>query len=117
MDTIETMRPVLKSQYHACLAMLRDTIERCPDELWTSRDYRNPFWRIAYHVLYYTDFYLQPNADSFRPWDHHQTGIQFMDDQERPAATSKYWRTTAPSAQDRETIHKGRSAGVLEHLR
>src|SRR5215831_21365839 len=74
MDTIETMRPVLKSQYHASLAMLRDTIERCPDALWTSGDYLNPFWRIAYHALYYTHFYLQPNADSFRPWEHHQTG-------------------------------------------
>ena len=85
MDTIEMMRPLLKSQYHASLAMLRDTIERCPDALWTSRDYLNPFWRIAYHALYYTHFYLQPNADSFRPWEHHQTGIQFMDDQERPS--------------------------------
>ena len=84
MDTIELMRPILKSQYHASLAMLRDTIERCPDALWTSGDYLNPFWRIAYHALYYTHFYLQPNADSFRPWEHHQTGIQFMDDQERP---------------------------------
>src|SRR5437016_11355850 len=59
MDTIEMMRPVLKSQYHASLAMLRDTIERCPDALWTSGDYLNPFWRIAYHALYYTHFYLQ----------------------------------------------------------
>ena len=84
MDTIELMRPILKSQYHASLAMLRETIERCPDALWTSGDYLNPFWRIAYHALYYTHFYLQPNADSFRPWEYHQTGIQFMDDQERP---------------------------------
>jgi hypothetical protein len=84
MDTIEMMRPVLKSQYHASLAMLRDTIERCPDALWTSGAYLNPFWRIAYHALYYTHFYLQPHADSFRPWEHHQTGIQFMDDQQRP---------------------------------
>ena len=84
MDSIETMRPVLKSQYHAALAMLRDTIERCPEGLWSSGEYRNPFWRIAYHVLYYTHFYLQSNADSFHPWERHQTGIQFMDDQERP---------------------------------
>ena len=85
MDTVEIMRPILKSQYHAALAMHRDAVERCPDRLWASGDYRNPFWRIAYHVLYYTDFYLQPNADSFRPWEKHQTGIQFMDDLERPA--------------------------------
>jgi len=69
--------------------MLRDTIEKCPDALWTSSDYVNPFWRIAYHALYYTHFYLQPNADSFRPWEHHQTGIQYMDDFEPPAAFSK----------------------------
>lgn len=80
MDSVEIMRPILKSQYHATLAMLRDAIERCPDRLWASSDYRNPFWRIAYHVLYFADFYLQPNADSFRPWENHQTGIQFMDD-------------------------------------
>src|SRR5947209_2331838 len=114
MDTIEIMRPVLKSQYHASLAMLRDTIERCPDALWTSGDYRNPFWRIAYHALYYTHFYLQPNSDSFRPWEHHQTGIQFMDDQERAPERA---RIGASSAQDGETLHKGRSAGLLEHLR
>src|SRR4051794_29953445 len=67
MDSIEMIRPVLKSQYHASLEMLRDTIHRCPDALWTSGDYLNPFWRIAYHALYYTHFYLQPTADSFRP--------------------------------------------------
>ena len=83
MVSIDMMRPVLKSQYHAALAMLRDTIERCPDGLWTSSEHRNPFWRIAYHALYYTHFYLQPNADAFRPWDGHQTGVQFMDDLER----------------------------------
>src|SRR5512147_1987592 len=82
--SMETIRPILKSQYHAALAMLRDSIERCPEGLWSSSEFRNPFWRIAYHSLYYTHFYLQPNADSFRPWEHHQTGIQFMDDQERP---------------------------------
>jgi len=89
MDSIETMRPVLKSQYHASLAMLRDAIERCPEGLWSSTEYRNPFWRIAYHVLYYTHFYLEPNANSFRPWERHQTGIQFMDDQERPPERSQ----------------------------
>lgn len=30
----EGLRAILKSQYHATLAMLRETIERCPDEVW-----------------------------------------------------------------------------------
>ncbi len=72
-------RSALKSQYHAALAMLRAAIRRCPDDLWTSSGgHANPFWRIAYHTLYYTHLYLQPNNWAFRPWEHHQRGIQRM---------------------------------------
>ena len=77
---VEVLRAALKSQYHAALAMLRQAIERCPDSLWSSRDYLNPFWRIAYHALYYSHLYIQPNTSAFRPWEHHQTGLQHMDD-------------------------------------
>jgi len=77
-STMEILRPVLKNQYHASLAMLLDVIDRCPDSLWSNDSYVNPFWRVAYHALYYTHFYLQPHAESFRPWEHHQTGIQYM---------------------------------------
>ncbi len=77
--SIVAFRSALKSQYHATLAMLRAAIRRCPDDLWTSsRGHANPFWRIAYHTLYYTHLYLQPNNRVFRPWEHHQRGIQHM---------------------------------------
>ncbi len=79
-STSALLLPILKSQYHASLAMLRNTIEQCPDELWSDREYVNPFWRIAYHTLYFTHLYMQPNLQSFRPWEHHQTGLQYMDD-------------------------------------
>ena len=52
--TSEALRSALKSQYHAALAMLREAIEKCPDELWASDEYTNRFWRIAYHTLYFT---------------------------------------------------------------
>jgi hypothetical protein len=78
-DGTEAMRTALKSQYHGALAMLRQAIERCPDDLWFNRDYANPFWKIAYHTLFYTHLYIQPNEDSFRPWKHHRTDIQSMD--------------------------------------
>ncbi|MDR7418589.1 MAG: DinB family protein [Armatimonadota bacterium] len=76
----EELRRGLKSQYHACLAMLRATVRLCPDDLWFNQDgHANPFWRIAYHTLYYTHLYLQPNNRAFRAWEHHQRGIQRMD--------------------------------------
>ena len=79
-EAIDALRSALKSQYHAALRMLHGAIERCPDVLWSSGEYRNPFWRIAYHALYYTHLYMQPSTDTFHPWEHHQTGIQHMDD-------------------------------------
>ena len=55
-DRDELLRSALKSQYHAALAMLREPIERCPDDLWFSRSHPNPFWWGAYHALYYAHF-------------------------------------------------------------
>lgn len=76
---MEALRVALKSQYHASLSMLRAAIRRCPDKLWIRRGgHANPFWQIAYHTLYYTHLYLQPNNRIFRPWDRHQRGIQHM---------------------------------------
>ncbi|MBI3946259.1 MAG: DinB family protein [Armatimonadetes bacterium] len=72
-------RAALKSQYHAALAMLRQAIERCPDDLWTAGEHPRAFWRIAYHALFYTHLYLQPNHDAFRPWEEHRDDCQFLD--------------------------------------
>jgi hypothetical protein len=73
----DAVRSALKSQYHATLAMLRTAIRRCPDDLWTrSSGHANPYWRIAYHALFYTHLYLQANNRIFQPWEHHQPGIQ-----------------------------------------
>jgi hypothetical protein len=83
-DPLGELRPILKSQYHATLAMLRQAVELCPDELWTSLELTNPYWRVAYHTLYYTHLYLQPTAETFRAWEHHQTNIQHMDDVPAP---------------------------------
>lgn len=66
------LKAVLKSQYHAALAMLRDAIDRCPDEEWLTRDHKNAFLQVAYHVLFYTHLYLQPNEGAFRPWTQHR---------------------------------------------
>lgn len=74
----------LKSQYHATLTMLRQVIEQCPDDLWASTEYRNPFWRIAYHTLYFLHLYTRPTMYDFRPWEKHQTCIQDMDDRPSP---------------------------------
>lgn len=65
-------KTILKRQYHASLAMLRDAIERCPEDEWLRRDRKNAFWQVAYHVLFYTHLYLQPDEAAFRRWSEHR---------------------------------------------
>jgi hypothetical protein len=77
-DTIDTasLRLILKSQYHAGLAMLKEAIERCPDDVWLSTKQRNAFWQIAYHALFFTHLYLHSGVSAFQPWKEHQSAVQ-----------------------------------------
>jgi hypothetical protein len=72
-------KDALKNQYHSCLTMLREAIEKCPDELWLDPRPTNAFWQIAYHVLFFTHFYLGQDAASFEPWAEHQRDNQNED--------------------------------------
>jgi len=78
-STLEALRPVLKSQYHAALAMFGEAIQLCPEDVWLASDHKNAFWQVAYHTLFFTHFYLQADEASFRPWEHHQSAVQNPD--------------------------------------
>jgi len=63
------IKPTLKCQYRATLTMLKEAIEVCPEELWTEGTKNRPFWRIAYHTLFYTHWYLMQTAEDVIHWD------------------------------------------------
>ncbi len=71
----EIMRATLKRQYLASLAMLRQAVEKCPEDLWLKGD-ANPFWQNAYHTLFFTHHYLMPDLKSFQPWERHREEYQ-----------------------------------------
>jgi len=76
MDT----RAALKSQYHAALKTLRLAIEACPDDRWDDpSDGLAVFWRVAYHTVFYTHFYLSDDHESFTPWEHHREHAPSLD--------------------------------------
>ncbi len=83
--TTETLRATLKSQYHAALAMLRQAIELCPAEAWSSGEHVNAPWQVAYHTLFFAHLYIQPNEADFRAWEHHQAEVQYPDGIPGPA--------------------------------
>ncbi len=51
--------------------MLERAINECPEELWVSTDYTNPFWHVAYHTLYYTNLYLSEHLNTAKDWEKH----------------------------------------------
>lgn len=59
--------------------MLLEGLERCPDDVWLRADHVNTFWQVAYHTLFFTHLYIQPNETTFRPWEHHQAQVQNED--------------------------------------
>jgi len=59
----------LKIQYHAGLEMLKLAIKKCPEPLWTSGSENRPYWRIAYHTLFYTHWYLEVDQKDFVRWE------------------------------------------------
>lgn len=70
--THRMLRAVLKSQYHASLAMLSEAIERCPPGEWLSTNHKNAFWQVSYHALFFAHLYLQQDKAAFRCWKQHR---------------------------------------------
>jgi hypothetical protein len=81
------IRSIIQSQYFAALAMLAQVIEKCPEALWVDDSYNNPVWRLVYHALIYTHFYLSPGEADFTPWEKHREDMQLLGDSAPEGAT------------------------------
>ena len=65
-------KAAILSQFGASLSMLADCLEKCPPAHWDAPIAKYPFWHVAYHTLFFTHLYLQPDHTAFRPWEHHR---------------------------------------------
>jgi hypothetical protein len=69
----------LKSQYRAALKTLHEVIEKCPDAMWNDpADGFASIWRVVYHALFFTHFYLQQQQADFTPWARHRDEAMFI---------------------------------------
>jgi DinB superfamily len=57
-------KETLWKQFGASIDMLENAISLCTDELWHND---KKFWYIAYHSLFYLDYYLTPESNQFSP--------------------------------------------------
>ena len=59
--------------------MLSEAIGKCPEDLLLDKEFRNTFWQLTYHTLFFTHLYLFLRNEDFIPWEKHQEDIQNPD--------------------------------------
>jgi hypothetical protein len=77
MDT-KTITAILASQYKASLGMLRQALEKTPEEQWNTAEYTNPNWQISYHILWAAKFYLGADPESYLPFEKAIEGAESL---------------------------------------
>jgi uncharacterized damage-inducible protein DinB len=65
---------ILSSQFEASLCMMHHCIKACPPSGWEGKIANATFRQVAYHTLFFVDFYLSPSAESFELRDLHRQG-------------------------------------------
>jgi hypothetical protein len=60
-------REALLQQFGAAIDMLANAIQACPVELWDDGSRQPRFWYLAYHTLFFLDFYLSDSSEGFSP--------------------------------------------------
>ncbi|MCI0450648.1 MAG: hypothetical protein L0Y79_12870 [Chlorobi bacterium] len=66
-----TLKTELWKQFGASIDMFENAVEKCPESLWN--DGRN-YWYIAYHTLFWLDYYLSDEPDKFSPPEPYTLG-------------------------------------------
>jgi hypothetical protein len=73
----DALKTLLWRQFGGSLDMLENAIARCPESLWGDRSRQPEYWAMAFHVLFWLDYYLSPPGEDFRPPE--PFGLEEMD--------------------------------------
>lgn len=75
----DAFRRVTLSQFQAALEMVESAVAQCPDSAWASPVGTRAFWRVAYHALFYGDFYLCRSESDHTPLPWQRADENFLD--------------------------------------
>ncbi|MEK6262388.1 MAG: DinB family protein [Planctomycetota bacterium] len=79
---LDTFKELVTNQFAAAFCMLETCNDRCPDAAWDAPVANLKFCQVAFHTLFYADFYLGRNADALRRQPFHHDHQQFFRDYE-----------------------------------
>jgi hypothetical protein len=81
-EMLDTFKQLVANQYEATLCMLSICLDRCPEAAWEAPVANLKFCQVAFHALFFTDFYLGSNADDLRRQTFHRDHESFFRDYE-----------------------------------
>ncbi len=79
---LDTFKELIANQFEAAFCTLNTCIDRCGETAWNARVGNYAFCQVAFHSLFYADFYLGPNAEAFRQQAFHRDNERFFGDYE-----------------------------------
>ena len=62
-STTTDLPELLWNQFGGALQMLENAIVACPAEVWGDELYPQAFWYLAYHTLFWTDYYFSETTE------------------------------------------------------
>ncbi len=76
----EYLKTILTGQFEAALSMLNQCVRFCPPKHYEGTIANHTFRMMAYHTLFYVDYYLSPNEHAFKLRElHHRGGVYDWD--------------------------------------
>jgi hypothetical protein len=87
----ETWKEALWGQLGAAIAMVENALRACPEELLVDRSRRPELSYMAYHTLFYVDYFCDPAPAEFRPAAFDSFGLaELLDEKDAPPFERAY---------------------------
>ncbi len=61
------LKQIIWNQFGASIDMLENAIKECPEKVWGDKPGFHEFWYIAYHTLFFLDYYMSGTDKNFAP--------------------------------------------------
>lgn len=79
---MDVMNDLLRHQYEAALCVLDKCIAACPDPSWNAPVANLKFCQVAFHTLFFTDYYLGKDHEAIKQQAFHLARPAFFRDYE-----------------------------------
>jgi hypothetical protein len=113
MSLFDEFQRLIGHQYEATLCTLSLCIERCPEAGWHAPVVNLTFCQAAFHTLFFTDYYLEPDERGFRDQPFHREHAEFFRDYEELLPRKPVHRYDRPDVARYLTFCREKAARVV----